>query len=426
MKEIIVMSTKEANRISNLEKVSHKEIKQKKAASILGLSVRQVRRLVRRFVQEGAAGMPHRLRGIPGNRKADQLVIDAAIAAVRMRYADFSVTMMHEKVVTSHGFLYSRETLRRGLVSVGLWHPKRQPHPVLHQLRERRAAEGELVQADGSPHAWFEDRGSVCTLLVFIDDATGKLLHLELVESETTNAYFGATGRYLKAHGKPVALYVDRHGVFRVNTTKALSARVEDSNGLTQFGRAMKELDISMIFAHSPQAKGRVEKANQTLQDRLVKELRLLGINTMAKANQYLPVFMEAFNRHFSVTPRSSINLHRPLLPGEHVGEILVQKHARILSKQLTLSYGNQTYQIVTDHPTYALRHASVEVQEDAGGIITLWRQRKPLTYTIVARQPKSEIVDSKHIAIAVDRFVERIPIKPSPVHPWKQPYLYW
>lgn len=426
MKEIIIMNTKEANRISILEKVHHKEMKQKKAAAILGLSVRQVRRLVRRFVQEGAAGMPHRLRGIPGNRRADQTVLDAAIAAVKDHYSDFSVTMMHEKVTTSHGFSYSRETLRRGLVSVGLWHPKRQPHPILHQLRERRAAEGELVQVDGSPHAWFEDRGPACTLLVFIDDATGKLLHLELVASETTNAYFGATRRYMETHGKPVALYVDRHGVFRVNTTKALSARVEDSNGLTQFGRAMQELDVSVIFANSPQAKGRVEKANQTLQDRLVKELRLLGISTMEKANQYLPIFMEAFNRRFSVTPRSSVNLHRPILPNEHVEEILVQKHVRILSKQLTLSYGNQTYQIATDHPTYAMRHASVEVREDAGGTITLWRQRKPLAYAIVARQPKAEIIDSKHIAIAVDRFVERIPIKPSPVHPWKQPYLYW
>lgn len=426
MKEIIVMSTKEANRISILEKVQHKEMKQKKAASILGLSVRQVRRLVRRFVQKGAAGMPHRLRGIPGNRRADQIVLDVAISAVRMRYADFSVTMMHEKVVTNHGFSYSRETLRKGLVSVGLWYPKRQPHPVLHQLRERRAAEGELVQVDGSPHDWFENRGPACTLLVYIDDATGKLLYLECVESETTNAYFGATGRYLESHGKPVAFYVDRHGVFRVNTTKALSARVEDSNGLTQFGRAMKELDISMIFANSPQAKGRVEKANQTLQDRLVKELRLLGISTMAEANKYLPVFMEAFNQRFSVTPRSSVNLHRPLLPSEYVGEILVQKHTRILSKQLTLSYGNQIYQIVTDHPTYALRHVSIEIREDAEGIVTLWLQRKPLAYTIIARQPKSEIVDSKHIGIAVDRFVERIPVKPSLVHPWKQPYLYW
>lgn len=265
MKGIIAMSTKEASRISVLEKLKTKHLKQGKAAQILGISVRQVRRLLGRYRRGGVAALTHHLRGIPSNNQADPKVLDAAIATIKDRYHDFTVTLSHEKLVARHAFPYSRETLRGAMMTVGIWTPKRQPAPVIHEMRERRASEGELVQADGSPHTWFEDRGPTCTLLVYIDDATSKLFHLELVESETTNAYFAATKRYLQHHGKPLALYVDRHGVFRVNTTKALSARVEDSNGLTQFGRAMEELGIKLIFAHSPQAKGRVERVNQTL-----------------------------------------------------------------------------------------------------------------------------------------------------------------
>ena len=426
MNRIIAMSTKEANRIAIMEKLQTGEVKQGKAARILGVSVRQVRRLLKRYRQEGAGGMAHRLRGIPGNRQADPAVLDAAIAAVKERYHDFSVTLAHEKLVAIHGFPYSRETVRRTLIRVGLWHPTRQPTPVIHEMRDRRASEGELVQADGSPHAWFEDRGPTCTLLVYIDDATSKLLHLEFVTSETTHAYFGATRRYLEHHGKPLALYVDRHGVFRVNTTKALTARAEDSNGKTQFGRAMEELGIELIFANSPQAKGRVEKANQTLQDRLVKELRLQGINTMEKGNQFLPAFMEAFNQRFAVLPKSPINLHRSLVPTDDLDHILVQKHPRRLSKQLTLSYGNQIYQIVTDRPTYAMRHATVIVEEDQQKKMTIRYNGKELSYRSITKHPKSEIVDSKHVAIVVDRLVERVAVVPSSIHPWRQPQLYW
>lgn len=424
MKKIITMSTKEANRIAVLEKLKNKELKQKRAARLLGISVRQVRRLLGRYRRGGATALTHQLRGLPGNKQADPETLDAATALVKEHYHDFSVTLAHEKLVDSHAFPYSRETLRAALIRAGLWHSKRQSSPVIHELRERRASEGELIQADGSPHAWFEDRGPTCTLLVYIDDATGKLLHLEFVASETTNAYFGATKRYLTQQGKPLALYVDRHGVFRVNTTKALSARVEDSNGLTQFGRAMEELNIELIHANSPQAKGRVEKVNQTLQDRLVKELRLQGISTMEEANQFLPTFMVAFNRKFAVVPKSPVNLHRPLTPQDHVEEILVQKYTRRLSKQLTLSYGNTIYQIMTDRPTYAMRHAVVTVREDARGVVTLWYKNSQLPYVVVTKQPKSEILDTKQVTVILDRIVQathRVWAKPGINHPWRQ-----
>lgn len=420
------MSVKEVNRISILDQVKRKAMKQKRAAHILGISIRHVRRLVKAYRRDGASALVHKLRGIPSNHHADQKALDAAIATIRQRYADFSVTLAHEKLTELHSFPYSRETLRSAMMAVGIWKPSRQPIPVVHELRERRSAEGELVQVDGSPHAWFELRGPTCTLLVYIDDATGKLLHLMFAASETTNAYFIATKVYLEKHGKPLAFYLDRHGVFRVNTTKALTARAEDSNGKTQFGRAMDQLNIELIFAHSPQAKGRVEKVNQTLQDRLVKELRLQGISSMEEANRYLPVFIEDFNRRFAVAPRSSVNFHRPLTSQDILKYILVQKHTRRLSKQLTISYENHIYQITTDHQTYAMRHASVTVQEDAMGGITLWYQDKKLSYRIMTKHAKSEIVDSKHINLAVDQVKERVGVKPPPAHPWRQPQLYW
>lgn len=424
--EKLHMSVKEVNRISILEKLKQKELKQNKAASILGVSVRQVRRLLKAYRRDGAKALIHKLRGTSSNNKADPVVMDAAIAIVKKHYHDFSVTLAHEKLTDHHDFPYSRETLRVIMMTEGLWHPSRKPIPVIHELRPRRASEGELVQADGSPHHWFENRGPSCTLLVYIDDATGKLLHLSFAPSETTNAYFVATKEYLKHHGKPLAFYVDRHSVFRVNTTKALSARVEDSNGKTQFGRAMEELDIELIFANSPQAKGRVEKVNQTLQDRLVKELRLQGISTTEEAHRFLPGFIDAFNRKFAVVPKSPVNLHRPLIPQDHLEHILTQKHSRILSKQLTLSYGNQIYQIQTDHPAYAMRHTAVMVQEDTTGSVTIRYHGKELSYRIMEKNPKSEIVDSKHINSVVDQVKERVWVKPSTIHPWKQPQLYW
>lgn len=426
MEEHITMSMKETNRISILEKLKHKEMKQKNAAHVLGVSVRQVRRLLKAYRREGTKGIIHQLRGIPSNNQADPKALDAAITVIKDRYADFSVTLAHEKLQKHHGFLYSRETLRGAMMTTGLWKPTRQPIPVIHQLRERRACEGELVQLDGSPHAWFEDRGSSCTLLVYIDDATGNLLWLEFSENESTNAYFLATRHYLEANGKPLAFYSDKHGVFRVNTTKGSSAGTEDSNGVTQFGRAIKELGITPIFANSPQAKGRVERVNQTLQDRLVKELRLQHISTMEDANRYLPLFMEEFNKRFAVVPKNPMNMHRHLTEKDHLDEILIQKHTRILSKQLTLSYGNKIYQIQTDHPTYAMRHAPVTVQEDAYGTISLVYKQKKLSYQIITSQPKTDIVDTKHLNRVVDQLSERVWTKPAVTHPWRQPYLYW
>jgi len=420
------MSRTELSRIEIFERLKQKTIKQEKAASLLGISVRQVRRLVRRYRKDGPSGLVNLQRGTKSHNLADDTVLQTAITTIKKQYWDFSVTLAYEKLVENHKFPYSRETLRKVMIIEGIWKPTRSPKPVIHELRERRSCLGELVQVDGSPHPWFENRGPICTLLVYIDDATGKLLWLEFAQSESTNAYFLATRHSLIRNGKPIAFYSDKHGVFRVNTTKGKSAATDDSNGLTQFGRAMSELAIETIFANSPEAKGRVEKVNQTLQDRLVKEMRLKGICSMAEGNIYLPEFMEDFNRRFAVIPRSPVNLHRPLTKQDDLDAILIQKQERILSKQLTISYQRKIYQIKTDHPTYAMRHAKVTVFESTDGTVTIYYHNQQLVSQVVTLQPKATIIDSKHINLAVDQAKERIWAKPSLNHYWKKPYLYW
>lgn len=298
---------------------------------------------------------------------------------------------------------------------------RRARRPVIHQLRERRARVGELVQIDGSPHDWFEGRAPKCTLLVFVDDATSQLMHLQFVEAETTFSYFAAVRAYLTTFGKPLAFYSDKFSVFRVNMPNALSG-----TGLTQFGRGMKQLDIELICAHSPQAKGRVERANQTLQDRLTKELRLRGISSMAEANAYLPEFIAEYNARFAVPPRGTESAHRPLQPGEDLDRVLALCERRTLSKNLTLSYNNVIYQIQTKRAAYTMRSAHVEVRETSTGEITIEYQGRPLEHNVYRQQEQHQarVVPSKLLQLG--RRSSGGPLKPKrgPVplsHPWRR-----
>jgi hypothetical protein len=294
----------------------------------------------------------------------------------------------------------------------------RQPHPAkhvtIHPLRERRASFGELVQIDGSPFDWFEGRAPKCSLLVFIDDATGRLLELFFAPQESTFAYGAAMSRYFRRYSKPLALYSDKHSIFRVTAPEAVSG-----TGLTQLGRALQELDIDILCANSPQAKGRVERAHQTLQDRLVKELRLLGISTLDAANQYLPEYASHFNEHFAVVPRSPDDRHRPLQAAENLDRIFAHQETRILSKNLTVPYNKVVYQIQTTRPSYALRNATVLVLEKPNGHVTLEYQGRVLTHTVYDRQAhQAEIVSAKMLDAALTK--PRTPHIPAPNHPWR------
>ena len=304
------------------------------AAQLLGRSERQVWRLLKAFRVAGISGLISKKRGRPSNRKTAAAVRAAALWIVRHNYADFGPTLAAEKLAGEHGFSFSSETLRKWMIADGLWLDRKQRQKRIHQPRSRRDCVGELVQIDGSEHWWFEDRGPQCTLLVFVDDATSRLMHLQFVESESTFAYFDAARGYLEAWGKPIAFYSDKHGVFRVNHPGALGG-----DGMTQFGRALHALNIDIICANSSPAKGRVERANRTLQDRLVKELRLAGAATLADGNALLPAFMADYNARFAKAPANSKDLHRRLGPGDDLEDAFAWKEERTLSRALTLQY---------------------------------------------------------------------------------------
>ena len=417
------MSNKEANRISVLDKLKTKEIRQKQASEILGLSIRQTQRIVKNYHQAGIISLIHGNRGKISNHRVDQVTVDNVLAIVRDKYYDFGPTLAHEKLSENNQINFSVERLRIAMINSGLWLQKKRKRIVVHQLRERRKCFGELVQIDGSPHQWFEDRGKSCTLLVFIDDATGKLLWLEFCHSETTMAYFRATRGYLLKYGKPLTFYSDRDSIFRTNFK---GGTVYEP---TQFTRAMGELSVKVICATTPQAKGRVERSNQTLQDRLVKELRLRSINTIGEANKFMPEFIKTFNQKFEVVPASNFNAHRPLteIENKNLDQILAVIEERTLSKNLTCQFENQFFQVKTDKSSYVLRNAKVKIIRDSDNNIRMEFHGRKLEFNIFNSKqlspPQAEVVGSKLVNVKIDQLVKQ-PTIPTTDHPWRK-FIY-
>jgi transposase len=406
------MSNREITRLEIMQRLKEKRLRQKEAGNMLGLSVRQIKRLYQAFKREGAKGLISGRRGEASHNRLAEQVVQQVVDLLYERYRDFGPTLAHEKLVEEHGLKLSDESVRKIMIAEGLWKPKRAKKPPTHQMRERRACFGELVQIDGSDHDWFEGRAPRCTLLVYIDDATGQLLELWFVPDETFFGYCEASRHYFERYGKPVAFYSDKHGIFRVNQPRPLGT----TPGLTQFGRAMQVLDVQIICANTPQAKGRIERANQTLQDRLVKELRLRGISDLDSANAFLPEFRQDYNRRFAVAPRSNHDTHRPVLKSENLDLILTHQKTGTLSKNLTVQSKGVIYQIQSNRPDYALRNAQVTVCENAKGEITILYKNKPLAYTIYQKSPRqAEVVDSK----TLDRQI-KTPKPPAPNHPWR------
>ena len=412
MDKLLQMSPKELTRLEVVQRLKDKRLLQKEAASLLGLSVRQVKRLWQKYRKQAAKGLLNARRGKVSNHRLDAGVVREALDLLKEKYADFGPTLAHEKLLEVDQIRISRESVRKLMIEEGMWKPRRAKKPTVHQLRERRACFGELIQIDGSDHAWFEERGERCTLLVFIDDATGKLVELWFVPEETFFAYCEAARHYFERYGKPLAFYSDRHSIFRVNTPQPLGT----TPGLTQFGRAMQELDIQIICANSPQAKGRVERVIQTLQDRLVKELRLRNLSTIEAANAFLPEFRADFNRRFAVPARSTHDAHRPLLPSDNLDLILTHQKTGVLSKNLTVQYHKIIYQIQTERPTYALQKAPVTICENAKGEVTILYKNKPLSYTTYKKlAPQAEVLDTKQLNRALP-----LPKPPAADHPWR------
>jgi transposase len=362
------MSAKELDRLEVLGRVIERRLTQRQAAEQLGLSLRQVERLCRTLRADGAGGLVSRKRGRPSNRKLPEAVCEHALGLVRARYADFGPTLACEKLTEQHGVVVSRETLRRWMIDAGVWVPRSQRPRRAHQPRHRRSCLGELVQIDGCDHDWFEDRGSRCTLLVYVDDATSRLQELRFVASESAFDYFASTRAYLERYGKPVAFYSDKASIFRVSNSQA-----RQTAGITQFSRALSELNIDIVCANSPQAKGRVERAHLTLQDRLVKELRLRGISTPEAGNAYLPEFQADYNARFGREPASAHDAHRPVRDDEDLARIFTWQEHRKLTRNLTLHYKRVLYLVEPGPDTLRLAGETCRVHEAADGGIEIF-----------------------------------------------------
>lgn len=396
----VVMSERDLHRIGVLSEVVSGRRSVASAGSLLAVSSRHVHRLLGRLEAGGGAALAHQARGRLPNNKIQVGIQSYAMALVREKYADFGPTLAAEMLAQHHALTVSRETLRKWMVEAGIWLSRRQRR-TFHQPRLRREALGELIQIDGSEHRWFESRGDSCTLLVFIDDATGRLMQLRFVSSESTASYFDTLRGYLETHGCPVAFYSDKHTVFRVSKPEA-----KGGQGMTQFGRALAELNIEIICANSSQAKGRVERVNRTLQDRLVKELRLAGVSSMEDGNAFLPGFIERFNARFSVVPACQDNLHRALtVPPDRLRDILCHREQRYLGQQLSLSYERRLLIVERNAVTERAAEQYVDIYDFADGRLEVRWKGVSLPYTVFDKDQRvshAAIVENKRLGAAL------------------------
>lgn len=368
------MSLKEVQRLQVINQVIGGEIDQGQAAQLLALSVRQIKRLCCNVRQHGGSGLISRKRGQPSHRRITLERREHFVDLVRSQYAGFGPLLAHEYLQQEHGFAWSVETLRGWMIGAGLWRAKQRRAKRVHPARARRACLGELVQIDGSHHDWFEGRASKCCLIAFIDDATGRVLGGRFFEQETTEGYMAVLQAYSATHGVPLALYSDRHGIF----TKA---DPEDTKP-TQFERALLQLNIEPICAHSPQAKGRVERLFQTLQDRMCKAMRLQGINSMEQANAWLEGYLSEHNQRFAVEPQQEQDMHRPWTGSqEALADICALHHQRQLSSQGACKFEGSILQLYPHQPDAPKARAMVDIAQHGDGTLHLSYRGKRLQH---------------------------------------------
>lgn len=394
---LVTMSDKDLSRYKVINDVCERRLRRSDAAQLLNLSERQVQRLMNRLRESGAASLVHGARGKPSNNRISSDYRQTILTLVRKHYSDFAPTLAREKLIEIHNLPISNETLRQWMIADGFWVPHAQRQPRVYQPRHRRDCLGELVQIDGSHHDWFEGRSPKCCLLVFIDDATGRLMNLRFSETESAIDYMVTTREYLETHGKPLAFYSDRHAVFHNSNKNAVEAK-----NPTQYGRILKELGIELICANSSQAKGRVERANLTLQDRLIKEMRLQGINTIKEANAWLPYFITDFNQRFAKPANYPKDMHRPIREtSADLDDIFAWQVVRKLSKSLTFQYDQIVYLVENIEENSRLVHENVLILEYPNGDISVRYGHRALRYKVFDKLTKLDqgrVVENKRL----------------------------
>lgn len=407
MTRTIAMTAEELRRKTIIEQAEEKRITQKEGAEKLGVSERYFRSLLSRHRQQGDAGLVSGHRGKPSNHRMKETKRQEIVEFMDDPiFEGFGPTLLMEKLEELKGINVSKETMRQIMIEEGKHYPKTKKKKIPHPQRERRARRGELVQIDGSYHAWLEERGPKACLLLFVDDATSAVLAAEFVEHESFFAYAKLCKSYFQKVGIPLAFYSDKFSVFRVNSRN-------NKDAITQFGRALGTLGIQLICANSPQAKGRVERANQTFQDRLVKELRIHHINNYQDANTYLPSFLYFYNHKFAVLPSSASDVHSPLDPTTDLDFLFSIHDYRIISKDLQIQFNNAIYQIMTRRPPQHLVGREVLVVQSQSGDISAYLNHQLLSLHMSHQQPKQAYIVSA-------KSLDPHSFSPPANHPWR------
>ena len=407
-KDIIMMSERELKRSHIIHKVLDKELKQIRAAEILSLSDRQMRRIVKRVRKEGNTGVIHKSRGRVSNRAIPKRIKDKVIKLYRKKYGDFGPTLATEKLFETHKIKISDDTLRNWLIEDGAWQIRRK-HRKHRQWRERKHYFGEMLQIDGSHHDWLEGRCPECVLMGYIDDATNNVF-ARFYEYEGTIPAMDSFKGYANRYGLPISAYIDKHSTYKSTAKPSIEDELNNTEPLSQVGRALKELGVDVIHANSPQAKGRVERLFETLQDRLVKEMRLRKIKTIEEANKFLEYYLPIFNKRFRVKVIEEGDLHREIPEGIDLDKILCIKTKRGLRNDWTVSHNKKLYQVI-DH----VRTKSVIVEERIDGSMLITHKDANLKYREITQRPVRE---EKAEELCIIKSKKNY--KPPEDHPWR------
>jgi transposase-like protein len=411
----IIMSQKEASRYDTIQRVIKKEIKGVEAAELLSLTTRQILRLKNKVKKDGLKGLMHANRGVPSHRKVPDKEKEKIKKLLHKHYPDFGPTFAAEKLEEAHEIKRDAKTIRAIMIEEELWKPKKKKKQEYHAWRQRRAAFGEMQQYDGSYEYWFEDRGEKCCLLAAIDDAKSEITHAKFDQHEGVEPTFNFWEEYFEINGKPHEIYVDKFSTYSMNHKLAK----ENPDTLTQFERAMAQLQVGVIKANSSQAKGRVERLFKTLQDRLIKELRLNNISTISEANEFLTkTFLPKFNAKFGVSPRSNANLHKKITNKEKkkFPSIFSRHYERTIRSDYTLSYENIWYQLEETQSVAIFKKDVVIVEDQFDGTIKFKLRGKYLNYKQLPERPLKASGKATSWVLAKSA--------PAANHPWRK-YQY-
>jgi len=416
--KLICMTEKELAKYDVICNLINKKINGTDASKQLGITARQVRRLKKTVNKHGAKGLAHKNRGRKSNRKLDSKMLKKTEKLLKGKYYDFGPTFATEKLEENHNIKLNKETVRSIMINVNLWKVKpRKKGKIKHVWRARKDNEGEMQQFDGSYHLWFGIEESC--LLLSVDDATGKITHAKFDYNESTMAVFGFWNEYFLKNGFPLSIYLDKFSTYKINHKNA----VDNKDMITQFERAMNQAGVRPITAHSAEAKGRVERMFETLQDRLVKELRLAQITTIDEANKFLQKYIPKFNAKFAVVPSRRKNLHKKLnkIEEKNLPNILSIQNTRIVHNDYTVMFDNNFFQLDKKQTTTVYKKDKVIIEERLNGEIKLNLNNKYLNYTVLPQRPK-KVIDIKLPALTIQK---QNSFKPPVNHPWRHQFLY-